>query len=198
MQGINKIPLVSSEIAGVWNSYMYDSMAKCMLKHFLNTVEDVDARPVLEYALNLSTEHIEVLTKFINQESLPIPVGFSEDNDLNLNAPRLFDDCFYMIYLSHMARVGMERYALILAHTARSDLRAYFKKCLNEAAELYDKLADVRLSKGIFIRAPHIVVPKTVQFIEEKSFMSDWYNEKRPLVAREITQLFSTMLSNMA
>lgn len=197
MHDINNIPLVSSEVTGIWNAYMNDSMALCILRHFISTVEDSDVRPVLDYALKLSSGHLQELSGLFNKEGLPLPVGFSEESDLNLDAPRLFDDGFYMELLSYMARLGMERYSLILAHIARSDIRAYFKKCLNESAELYGRLADVRLSKGTFMRAPQVVVPKSVQFVEHKSFLNDWFGEKRPLLTREITQLFSSMVSSI-
>ena len=43
-----KIPLVSSEIAGLWNSYMGDSLAVCVLKFFVNRVEDSETRSILQ------------------------------------------------------------------------------------------------------------------------------------------------------
>ena len=33
-----KIPLISSEITGLWNSYMSDTMMVCILKHCINNV----------------------------------------------------------------------------------------------------------------------------------------------------------------
>ena len=40
MEDTTKIPLVSSEIAGLWNSYMSDTMIVTALKYYLNNVED--------------------------------------------------------------------------------------------------------------------------------------------------------------
>jgi hypothetical protein len=197
LQDVNKIPLVSSEIFGLWNSYMNDSMAICLLKHFLNNTDDIDIRPVVQQALDISTNHIPVLIDFFNQEELPIPEGFSEDKDLNLNAPRLFNDSFYLIHLSFMARVGMERYSQILGYIARKDLRDYYTKCISESTDLYNRLTDRRLSKGLYIRSPHVEVVNSVQYIESKSFMLDWFGEKRPMLTREIYHIFVRMLSNI-
>lgn len=36
MDDMNKIPMVSSEIANFWTSYMKDLLAVCMLKYSLN------------------------------------------------------------------------------------------------------------------------------------------------------------------
>lgn len=197
LQDINKIPLVSSEIFGLWNSYINDTAAICIIKHFVNNIDDVDVRPVVQQALDISASHIPVLTNFFSQEGLPVPEGFSEDKDLNLNAPRLFSDSFYLIHLSFMARVGMERYSQILGFIARKDLRDFYTKCIIEATDLYNKLTDLRLSKGLYIRPPHVEVVKSVQYVEDKSFMLDWFGEKRSMLTREIYHIFVRMLSNI-
>lgn len=196
MQGTNKIPFVSSEIVGIWNGYMNDSMAICVLKHFINTVEDADARPIIQYALDLSSRHIPILTNFFNQEGLPVPDGFKENDDLNPNAPRIFDDAFYLIYLSFMARVGMKKYADLLSSISHPDLRMYFSKCINESVDLYNKTVDCRLSKGLFIKAPQIDVPNNVEYVEDKNFIFDWFGEKRRMIAREISHTFANMIAN--
>lgn len=190
----NTIPLISSEITGLWNSYMYDSMSVCVLKCFINRVDDNEARNLIQHALNLASNHIQTLTDIFNQEKLPVPDGFS-DKDINTGAPRLFTDGFYLLYLSYMARIGLQDYSLILNHIARSDIRDYFSKCIQEAVDLYNMLTDAKLSKGIFIRAPRVEVPKTVEYINSKNFMVEWFGEKRPLVLREVTHIFSNFLS---
>jgi len=43
-----KIPLISSEITGLWNSYMSDTMIVTVLKYFLNNVEDSQTRDILQ------------------------------------------------------------------------------------------------------------------------------------------------------
>ena len=78
MGDITKIPLVSSEIASLWSSYMGDSLAVCVLKFFVNRVEDQETRSILQETLDSSTQHIQVLKNFFNQEGLPIPEGFTD------------------------------------------------------------------------------------------------------------------------
>ncbi|HEX9060043.1 MAG TPA: DUF3231 family protein, partial [Clostridia bacterium] len=36
----NKAPLLSSEIAGLWNAYQSDSSVICLFRHFLNNIDD--------------------------------------------------------------------------------------------------------------------------------------------------------------
>lgn len=40
MSDIKKIPLISSEIAGLWNAYMSENLIVRVLSYFLNRVED--------------------------------------------------------------------------------------------------------------------------------------------------------------
>jgi len=190
MEDTTKIPLVSSEITGIWNSYMGENLLICKLKYYLNRVEDIETRDLMQSTLDLSNQRIKVLADLFNKDGLPIPEGF-KDNDVNINAPRLFTDSFYLQYMGYASRVGMQNYTLILNNIARSDVRDYFSKCIQEYTDLYNKSAELRLSKGIFIRAPHVEVPKEVQFIKEESFMLDWFGEKRPLLTLEITHIFS-------
>lgn len=190
MGDTTKIPLISSEISGIWNSYMGENIFSCIIKYFSNRVDDNETRTILQYAMDLSNQRINALTNLFNKEKLPLPEGFS-DNDVDINAPRLFTDTLYLQYLGHSSRVAMRNYSLILNCTARADIRDYFSKCIQESIDLYNRSAELSLSKGIFIRAPHIEVPKEVQYIKSESFMLDWFGKKRPMLTDEITHIFS-------
>jgi len=196
MGDTTKIPLVSSEIAGLWNSYMSDTMIVTVLKSFLSHVEDSEIRAILQQTSDLSNQHIQDLTVIFNKEKLTIPEGFNDD-DVNVNAPQLFNDHFYLAYLCFMSRVGMHNYTLILNQIARSDIRMYFTKRINEYIDLYNNSTDIKLSKGVFIRAPRVEVSQNVTYVEGQSFITDLFGEKRPLLAIEITHIFSSIFSNI-
>jgi len=196
MSDTKQIPLVSSEIAGLWDAYMSESLIIRVLSYFLNRVDDDDTRAILQQTKDMSNKSIEEITNFINQAGLPIPQGFTDD-DVNITAPRLFSDTFYLAYLTFMSRVAMHNYTLILNQIARSDIRDYFSKCINNSVNLYNKSTDLRLSKGIFIRAPFVEVPKKVQFVKDQSFLIDFFGKKRPMLLNEVTQLFGTTFSNI-
>jgi len=196
MEETIKTPLISSEIAGLWNSYMGDTMIVSILKYFLNRVENNETRVILQQTLDLSNLHIQQLTNMFNQEKLTLPDGFT-DKDVNINAPRLFTDAFYLTYLSFMAREGMHNYTLILNEISRSDIRAYFSKRITEYIDRYNNSTDLRLSQGIAVKAPRVEVPKKVQNVKSQSFITDWFGEKRPLLTIEITNIFAIIFSNL-
>ncbi|MDP4147396.1 MAG: DUF3231 family protein, partial [Bacillota bacterium] len=150
MESIKKIPLISSEIYGLWSCYINETLSKSVFSYFLNRVEDTETRQLLQETLDLSTQHIPIITNIFNEDGLPVPNGFT-DKDVNINAPRLFTDGFYLAYLSYLARVGMHNYTLILNQITRADIIDYFTQRITESIELYKKAANLRLSKGIFI-----------------------------------------------
>ncbi|WP_090746080.1 DUF3231 family protein [Mesobacillus persicus] len=57
----------------------------------------------MEHALELSKQHVQVVTKIFNEEGHAIPQGFTEE-DMNINAPRLFSDEYFLFYSKHMTK----------------------------------------------------------------------------------------------
>ena len=175
---------------------MSDTLLTCIISHYLNHVECEETRAILQQTWDLKKQHIQELANLFKVEELPIPNGFT-DSDVKVDAPRLFTDAFYLHYLGFVARASMYNYTLQLNQMARPDIRAYFSKRINENIDLFNNSADLRLSKGIFIRAPRVEVTKEVQYVKSKSFMADWFGEKRPMVAGEITHIFATISANI-
>lgn len=189
--------LTSSEIACIWTAYMNDSMSKCILGYFLNSVKDEDMLPVIQLAYKLSSSHIEKLTKIYQDEDLPLPTGFT-DNDVNLNAPRLYTDPFMLSYIAHMAKVGLIAYGGFVSMSARKDIKTYFMQGLQETSDLYDKSTDVLLSKGLFIRAPYIPYQTQTDFVDSNKYLSGYsmFSKQRSLNAIEISHLYMNGLTN--
>ena len=113
----------------------------------VNRVDDIETRSILQHTLDSSYQNIQLLKDIFIQSSLPIPDGFT-DGDVYVEAPRLFTDEFYLFYLSTLSRVHMLNYTQILSNCARSDIREFFTKLTNESTDLYNKITDIRLSKG--------------------------------------------------
>jgi spore coat protein CotF len=190
------IRLTAAEIGNLWTNYINDSMAICVIKHFLNQVEDDEIRPILEYALHLAKQHVQSVKEIFNQEKIPIPIGFTDD-DVNVNAPRLFSDTFYLIYLQNMSRVGLAAYSLALPGVARPDARNFYNECINSSTELNNQLTEVMLNKGIYSRSAFITYPEKVDFINHnQGYLAGWFGNRRPLNAMEITQIHFCLLTN--
>lgn len=76
MENKHNTNLTSAEIAMLWNTYMADTMAYCILHHFLKTTDDKGIDPVIKFVSDIAKEHIEVIHALFIKEELPIPNGF--------------------------------------------------------------------------------------------------------------------------
>ncbi|HEU5141512.1 MAG TPA: DUF3231 family protein [Bacillales bacterium] len=188
--------LNGAELGNIWTSYMSDSMAVCVLTRFSETAEDPEVRNILQFALDLSKKHIGVLKEIFQRENCPIPVGF-EEKDMNLNAPRLFSDTFFLVYLQNMSRMGLGIYSIALPIMAREDVRDYYRKCVASSADLNVKLTKLMLKKGIYTRAPYVTVPNQVAFINDQHYKAGWLGKQRPLTSQEMTNVSLSLLTNV-
>lgn len=196
MQTEHNIRLTSAELAELWAAYMNDSMAICVLKYFLNKVEDTEIRPVIEYGLELSQSHVTKITKIFEGENFPIPVGFNEEEDVELNAPRLYSDTYFLQYVKQMGQLGMNAYSMAIATSTREDVYDYFSECFSQADKLHKMASRVLLSKGLYIRPPYIPTPTTPDFVKKQSFLTGWFGDRRPLTGLEISNLFANIQRN--
>ncbi|CAM3951069.1 DUF3231 family protein [Mesobacillus thioparans] len=184
----HKPKITSAEISMLWSTYIGDTMSVCVLKHFLHTCEDEDIKPIIQLALDYSTDHVAQITDLFSKEGIPLPKGFGEQ-DVNLQAKKLFSDVTYQRYLHHMGRTGLNSFSLAKSISARKDVRSLFKRFLNQAETLYDQNAELMQEKGVFIRAPYISYPDKVEFVTDRKFLGGLIGHRRPLLGVEIAHL---------
>jgi hypothetical protein len=193
---IGSIRLTSSEIAQLYTTYLNDSLSKCVLSYYANTVTDQDIYAIIGFSLNLSEKHLKTIEGIFKSVSHPIPYGFG-DSDVNIDAKKLFTDTFMLRYIKQMATMGLANYTEALSVSAREDVRNFFTDCLQSSLELSNKTDDILLSKGLYIRTPYIDVPSKIEFVEKQSYIHGLLGDTRPLNVQEITQIFINMQTNI-
>jgi hypothetical protein len=188
--------LNSAEIGKLWAIYMGNSMATCILSYFLQHVEDQDVKKLLENALNLSKEFQSTIKDTFIKENIPIPNGFTKD-DVNLAAPRLFEDEFYVHYLRYVTKVGLSLYSVGIPLMYREDIREFSLYCMESTIELGEHIKDVSINKGWVIKSPIIPTPQKVN-IAHKNYLKGFIGDVRPLHALEIAHLYDNLETNVA
>ncbi|WP_054859996.1 DUF3231 family protein [Gracilibacillus sp. JCM 18860] len=191
----NNIRLTSTEIGGMWTTYMQDSMAVCFFKYFQHHTEDNEILTIVEDALVTSQNHLKQIEKIFNEENLPIPNAFTE-NDYHLSTPPLFYDLFSLSFVYGLSRLAMPTYGNIVSTVARKDIVEFFSNCMITSKDLYNKTLKLMLSKGIYDRPPKIPYPKEVSFASDKSYLGNFFGSKRPLNVVELTELFFQIEQN--
>lgn len=104
---------------------MFETLNRCMLLHFLATVEDKEIKNVIQTKLDAKENRIKQITSFFTKEGITTPVGFT-DKDVNLKAPRLFTDVFMVEYIYYMSVVALEDYTRGTSISPRQDIRHFF------------------------------------------------------------------------
>jgi hypothetical protein len=195
MENNQHIGMTSIEIGALWSAYFSETTTKCMIIHFLETVEDPDIESLLMNALNICNKRIPKIEELLAKENFPIPQGFT-DKDVYSKTPRLFSDPFMLYYIWFMSSMELQAHSLSMALCARSDVNNFYREVLNDSADTDTKARELALKKGYFIRAPYIPAPSKIDFVKKKSFLTGWFGERRPLHALEITHLFKNAMTN--
>ncbi|WP_458413777.1 DUF3231 family protein [Schinkia sp. CFF1] len=188
-------PLTSAEMGKLWATYMGNSMAKCILSYFLQHVEDADIKMLLENALKLTDDFLKMTTEIFTKENFPIPKGFG-DEDVNLNAPRLFQDEYYPHYLKYAAKAGMSIYSVAIPLIYRKDVKEFFTYCMYSTLQLLNQIKGILMNKGLIIKPPIIPVPDKVEFIHD-DFLNGYLGHVRSLHALEIAHFYDNIENNV-
>lgn len=195
MDNKSNIRLTAAEMSTLWTQYINDTASICVNNYFLEKVEDIEVKPVIQFAINGSQQNLSYLQELFKKEKFPIPIGFTSD-DVHVNAPRLFSDTYSLMYLRNMSVLGMAAGSLALGFATRPDVVLFFKSVIKTAIGLQDLTRELMLKQGTYVRPPFISTPDRVDFVVKQSFLTGFLGEKRPLIAQEITMLFNNIQTN--
>jgi hypothetical protein len=196
LQTEHNIRLTSSEFASLWTAYMNNSMSYCVLRFFKEKTQDTEISSIIGLAIEIAETLIQDITDIYEKESHAIPVGFSKNEDLNLNAPALYSDTFHLKFVHNMARHGMTSYGASFAGCARTDVKELNSKAIDLTRKLYNESLTVLLEKGLYTRSASIPIPDKVEFIEKQGYLTGWFGERRPMNAIEIMHFYNNMERN--
>jgi rubrerythrin len=187
--------LTSSEIAALWTQYMNGSAGLCINKYMIKIIEDTEIRAVFEFAIEIGQKQLSAIERLLQKEKYPVPKGFT-DEDVNLTAPRLYEDAYCLHYLHVMSIHGTHGYSAAVTTATREDVREYFIRCSQSSTELYNHTLKLLLSKGLYTRAPVISPPERIDFVESSNFLAGWFGDNRQLNCLEISNIFFNLIKS--
>jgi hypothetical protein len=191
------IGLTSSEIASLWTQYMNGSAGFCINKYMIKIIEDTEIRAIFEFAIEIGQKQLQTIESVLQKEKHPVPHGFT-DEDVNLEAPRLYEDAYCLHYLHVMCIHGTHGYSAAITTSTRDDVREYFISCNQSSIELFNRTLKLLLSKGLYIRTPVIPPPDRIDFVESSNFLTGWFGDRRSLNCLEISNIsFNLIKSKM-
>jgi hypothetical protein len=183
------IRLTSGEIAELFNTYITNKVSICILSYFNAKVEDPDMKRVLARSLEIAKKLAQWNENIFREVNHPLPKAFSED-DVNINAARLYSDTFMLTYVRYMSRFSLVSYSEARSSSTGSNVREFFDEAIRSNIELFDMADDVLLGKGLLSKPPYIPIPDKISLEEKQSFFGDLVGEKRPLNASEVNRIY--------
>ncbi|MFA1819225.1 DUF3231 family protein [Virgibacillus oceani] len=188
--------LNAAEMGKLWAVYMGNTMAVCILRYFHQHTEDEHIKKVVESALHLSEKIVKDVKNIINRENIPVPAGYTKE-DVNLDAPRLFSDEFYLHYLKYTSKAGMSVYSIAIPIMNRKDVKDFFINTLQSTVKLVLDINEVLEAKGFLAKPPNISTPEKVDFVKQQNFLNGFFGDIRPLHALEVTHLYDNIENNV-
>lgn len=198
MANISKTAMTSSELGTLWMTYEIKSLMDRMIEHFALNTKDSKAKKILENHVKENKKLLTEIKEIYNKEKAVIPVAFS-DHDVFYDAPVLFDDIFHIMFLRIMMKINLGFNAIHLGMSYRKDIRKFYENTLRNSQETYEMCTDYLTDQGVLSRPPYVTMPKEVEFVEEKKYMSgiQMFNNKRTLNTLEVAYVYQTLEVNV-
>lgn len=187
--------LTAAEVGFLWSHYMGNSLNIGLLKHFLAKVEDKEVEMVLRYGYEAALRIDAAIAAILTKEGFPLPRGFT-DEDVDPDAPRLFEDTGSLYYVKQMVRLALPATTEGLVNSARQDVREFFSMAARLGEELNNRVTHVLLSKGLYVRPPYLPAPRETKLAGE-DFAGSVLGKNRPLLAIEVAHVFTNMSNNL-
>jgi Protein of unknown function (DUF3231) len=188
----NQSHLTSAEMGKLWATYVGNTMGKCVLTYYLKNVKDIDIKKVLETGLSLSESLMQEIKTLFKERNFPLPIGIT-DKDVNLDAPRLFQDEFYLHYLQYLGKAGLSIYSVAIPLVTQKSVRDFFINAMNKTANLLADVNQVLNSKGHLQNSPLIPNPEGIDFVDNQNYLKGFFGDKRPLHGLEIAHLYGNI-----
>jgi hypothetical protein len=196
---LDKPKMSSVEFGALWLTYHKKGVILRMLEHFIKKADDPNAKELMSGMWErLHLKIIEMKT-MIEEEGAVSPEGFTEE-DVNLAAPKLWENGFDIMFSRILKEISFGLYALHLPSTYRQDIIELYKDLTNITEEYYGYFTHYLLENKFLSRPTYINMPKTTSYITDKSYVKgiNLIGNKRPLNTVEFNNLYRLIETNIS
>ncbi|GIO27712.1 DUF3231 family protein [Ornithinibacillus bavariensis] len=145
----NKYKMSSTELGALWMTYHKKTMILRILEYFIEKADDEEAKNLMSGLWEqLHPKIIEMESMFINEGAVP-PKGFTKV-DVNLEAPKLWENGFDIMFSRILKEISTGMYALHLTISYREDIIKLYKQLTEITENYYDKFHNIFLESLFF------------------------------------------------
>jgi hypothetical protein len=190
-------PISASEVGTLWQTYQEKTLIMRFLEYFIEKADDQQARNILGGLWQELNYFVNEMEQLFEQQGIVKPRGFTSE-DVDLEAPKLYDNGFDILFIRVLKQVSMGMYTLNM-NMAYDDRVMQLYEGLTTVTQKIYKLATFYLfEKGILSQPPKVTMPKVNEIIESKKYMkgTKLFGDKRALNDLEIGILHHNLESN--
>lgn len=193
-----RIQLTSSEVGTLWKTYMSISEELVVYGFFKDKTMDNEAKNIITSYITEGENIKHEIVNIFKYENAAIPAGFNSQ-DVLMEAPTLFDDFFHIMFLRQMMKLNLGNDSVYTAISYNKEVLNILKLHYDTSYKYYIMTTDYLLKKGVFAKPPVVAMPKQVEFIEDKNYMSGLnpFSEKRTLNTIEVGYLYESLEFNV-
>ena len=193
----NKSPLSASELGSLWLTYIEKSLIIAVLQYLIKNADDKQAKKIMEDLLVNLKEQMSKITDIFKEEGAMTPIGITHQ-DVNLEAPKLFDKGMDILIVRILKEISMGLYTLSVNMSYREDVVRIYKDLTAITQNCYNECTQYLLDKGLLIRPHSISMPKTAEMIENKGYLNGLnpFGQKRVLNSIEVSYIHHAIESN--
>jgi hypothetical protein len=193
-----KIQLSSTELGTLWMTYLSKSAKLIILEIFKDKTIEKEAKDLLTSYLSEAQNVKNGIANIFNSEKAVMPLAFNEQ-DIIREAPPLFDDIFCIMFFRQMMKINLAHTAVDVSMSYMKEVQEVFKLNNDTSYNYYLMFTEYLLKKGVLARPPYVTMPKQVEFIEDKNYMSgiNLLSGKRTLNTVEVGYLYEAIENNI-
>lgn len=193
-----KNPISSSEVGTLWQTYQEKTMIMRFLEYFMQKADDLESRNLLGglwQELNFFVKEMEIT---FDEQGIVKPVGFTSE-DVNLEAPKLYENGFDIMFIRVIKQVSMGLYTLNMNMAYDNKVMSIYEGLTAVTQKIYKLTTKYLLEKGHLSLPPKVTMPKTIEFIQSKKYMEGMklFGDKRVLNDLEIGIVHHNLESNI-
>ncbi|MGR6341558.1 DUF3231 family protein [Priestia megaterium] len=193
----DKNPISSSELGTLWLTYQEKTMILRILEYFIEKSDDQQAKNIMGGLWQQLSYYVTKIKKIFQEQGVVIPIGFNQE-DVNLEAPKLYDNGFDIMFVRILKEISMGMYTLNMNMAYQDEIMEIYEGLTSVTQKVYKLSTLYLLEKGILTLPPKVTMPKSSEFIENKSYLNGFnpFNDKRALNDIELGYLHHGIETN--
>lgn len=175
-------PISASEVGTLWLTYEEKTLIMRILEYFIEKADDDEARNILGGLWQELDYYVLKMEEVFEEQGMAKPIGYTSA-DVNLQAPKLYDNGFDVMFIRMLKEVSMGMYTINMNMAYNDKIMQIYEGLTTVTQKIYKLATLYLLKKGILTLPPKVTMPTSIEFIESKSYLNGFnpFSDKRAL-----------------